>query len=143
MTGIGAAYSAAKAWLELRFNALAGWASILGLFVTILTYLRVRSVGAELRERSLERSHHKLFQEVIARLEGKPRLTTSHKTNIESLLSHTEARNTRWLVLLDRSVKRQVSDVRRDVERGVSPDVLIPKIEALRALTLGKSQQGD
>lgn len=115
----------------------------LGLLLTLLTYLRVRSVAAELRGRSLERSHHKLFEEVLAKLEGKPRLTPSHRRDVASLLSHVRIHHVRWLFFLSRPIKRQISEVRRDVDHGVRPSILIPKIETLRTLTRESSQPGD
>ena len=61
--------------LASNFNAIAGWASIAGLVVTTITFLRVQTLDAALRDRALRRIRGGLFDHVSGNPVGKQRLT--------------------------------------------------------------------
>ena len=121
------------------FNDIAGWASIVGLVVTIVTLLRVKSLSTALRERAVQRIHVGLFDHVSNALAGKPNLTKKHKSDIASLLREVRFAYVSWVPFKSRQVVRQVRAIEMDLAEGVSPPMINDKLKKLRVLVGGDS----
>ena len=121
------------------FNDIAGWASIVGLVVTIVTLLRVKSLSAALRERAVQHIHGGLFDRASVALAGKPNLTKRHKSDIASLLREVRLAYVSWVPFKSRQVVRQIRAIEMDLAEGVSPPMINDKLKKLRVLVEGDS----
>lgn len=131
---------AAWKWGTENFNALAGWASILGLVISAIVMFRVRSLRAALLEHALGRAQRTLFDQVRTSLIGKPELTVSHRRDLRSLLDQVEEKHTSCLPFLTKRVKHKIAEIRGDVPNMTSPDLIVTKLDQLRILICNDSR---
>lgn len=120
-----------SAWCRVHFEAIAGWASIVGLAVSCITLWQVGSIRSSHLAKDLLPVREKLFKKIIEQLAEKPKLTESHRRDIQYLLRRLRTYNVSWMWWRHRRVKKLMKNLQSDLEADGTPDAILNQIETL------------
>jgi hypothetical protein len=125
-----------------QFDVIAGWASIVGVCISVYVMIRLRALRDALVEHEIGKTERKLFEQVNLTLIDKPVLTSSHKRDINSLLMQVHSKYSSRVPFRGCPIKTKIKEIRGDLDEMVTPNVVSTKLEQLQILIDAEKESG-